>query len=135
MSSNGNRAGFDRARSLQHFRASDQKRASLAHELASERFVDGTMTGIIRVIPETIVAVPLVEPAGMARHGIEGDAVQLTTTAQRGYTLPRDVPQPRRAMFSLASRFRHDHRAAKPFVHFEYHLGKWLVTNVAVMNR
>src|SRR5262249_27862269 len=89
-----------------------------------ERRVDFAMTALVRVIPEGIVTVPAVEPAGMIQNRVETNAVNWNSTGNCRANFAANVAKPALAVAIFSSGFRNERRAMITLENFPEHFAK-----------
>ena len=66
----------------------------LVLDLRRERLIDFPVTGIIRVVPESVMTVAVVSPSGMIDDRVKADPVDIDTAGSRHRRLLADISEP-----------------------------------------
>src|SRR4051812_30607031 len=94
----------------------------LALQFLGERLVYRALARLVGVVPEAVVAVAVVFPAGVVQDRVQTDALDRHSGPQRLLDLLADIPQPGRPEFVLDPGLSDEERAPVPFVRLTQHL-------------
>src|ERR1041384_2414307 len=88
------------------------------------------MTRVVGIVPEPVIAVPIIEPARMINDRIEANALELNALLRSRQRLAANVTKPTRAPLVLDSRLCDEERTPIASVNFEDDIAKRTITRV-----
>src|SRR4029079_927776 len=87
-----------------------------------ERRINFSMTASVSIIPEGVMAVTAIHPAGVIQNGIKTNSRDRDAAVKCGFRFRADITQPSRASFILGAGLGDEDRPMITFVNFSEHL-------------
>src|SRR4051812_1518402 len=94
----------------------------------------GAFPALVGIVPQPVVTVTLILPAGVVDDGIERDAVKLAAASERDLTFGDDILEPSRSSVAFTSRLRDQQRPSVTLPDLQQHAREGLVAGIALLD-
>src|SRR5579871_6936963 len=101
-----------------------------ALQLASEWFIDFPVAMGFGIIPKTVVAMPIIQPAGVIQNRVKAHAVDRHSTRDGRLRFLADISKPTGPDAIFRTRFRDEDGSMISLIDFSEHFAKWLIARV-----